>query len=165
MFNKLKSRSTTAAIIYIIAGAFLVIFPTLPIRIICIVLGLIVLIQGIMKIISAVNNNAPRTDLIAGILIAVVGGFLVCSPGFIISIFPIIIGIYIIIEGISQISAAMSLKKTGASKWVISLIIAIVVTAVGILMVINPFGTIELALRVAGITLVIDGISTLLNKA
>lgn len=156
MFQKFKSNNTLTALIYIIAGIWLVAAPSAPVRIICLILGIILLIQGILRIVSSGRGYS----MVPGILLLIVGVLLVFSPNFIINLLPMMIGIYLLISGISEVMGALEIKR-GGGMWIGTLVVAALMLLTGLVLLFNPFGTLQMALRIAGIMLLVDGISTL----
>lgn len=163
--NNLKSKGKLIPLILIVAGLWLVLFPTFPLKIICMVLGLFILVQGIMKIVDAVKAPAGTgSSLFMGIVFSVVGGVLVLSPNFIISIFPTVVGIYILIEGINEIRMALQLRQALSSRWLPALLVGAAIAIVGVIIIFNPFGALSVTLRVAGIALIISGVGEFFSK-
>lgn len=156
MFERLKSKNSLTALIYIIAGIVLVVAPTAPVRIICLILGIILLIQGILRIASSGRGYS----LVPGILLLIVGVLLVFSPSFIISLLPVAVGVYLLISGISEIMGAMDVRRAGGT-WVGTAVVAGIMLLTGVVLLFNPFGSLQMALRIAGVALLIDGISTM----
>lgn len=155
MFQKLKSNNTLTALIYIIAGVWLMLAPSAPVRIICLILGIILLVQGIIRIASSGRGYS----IVPGILLLIVGVLLVFSP-IIISLLPMMIGVYLLISGISEIMGALEIRRAGGT-WTPIAVVAALMLLTGLVLLFNPFGTLQMALRIAGIVLLVDGISTM----
>jgi len=156
MFQKWKSNNTLTALIYIIAGIVLVVAPSAPVRVICLILGIILLVQGIIRI----TSSGRGYSIVPGILLLIVGVLLVFSPEFIISLLPMMIGIYLLISGISEIMGALDIRRGGGA-WIGTAVVAALMLLTGLVLLFNPFGTLQMALRIAGIVLLVDGISTM----
>lgn len=156
MFDKLKSNNKLTALIYIIAGIVLVVAPSVPLRTICLILGIVLLIQGIIRIASSGGSYS----LVPGILLLIVGVLLVFSPSFIISLLPVTVGVYLLISGISELMGALEIRKLGAP-WIGSAVVAALMLLAGLVLLFNPFGTVEMALRIAGIVMLVDGVLTM----
>ena len=90
------------------------------------------------------------------------GGYILLNPLGLLSIIPIVFGVLLIYHGISDLGQALELRKYEADRWWISIIIAVVTIALGILIMRNPFDTIDMLMRIIGICLIYDGLSDLL---
>ena len=76
---------------------------------------------------------------------------------------PFILGLLIVISGIVKLQEALDMMKYRADGSVTVLVIAILSLVLGILILINPFGTAELLFRIIGIALIYNGVSDLLT--
>ena len=72
---------------------------------------------------------------------------------------PLIIGILILIHGVHNVIQAVDLQKDGYDKWWVALLFGILTVGFGGLLICNPFGAVEMAVRMIGISLIYDGAS------
>jgi uncharacterized membrane protein HdeD (DUF308 family) len=73
-------------------------------------------------------------------------------------------GIIILITGLLNIVNAFSAKKAGASKWLVSLILAIITVICGVVILLNLNGTADLLVCIIGVVFVYNGVSMLIMK-
>ena len=67
-------------------------------------------------------------------------------------------GIVILIDGALKLQTAVDARKFGIEKWWLILIIALLVSIVGIILMVTPFAAQTVAAWVIGINLVLDGV-------
>ena len=67
-------------------------------------------------------------------------------------------GIVILIDGALKLQTAVDARKFGIEKWWLILIIALLVSIVGIILMVTPFAAQTMAAWVIGINLVLDGV-------
>ena len=68
------------------------------------------------------------------------------------------VGIVILIDGALKLQTAVDARKFGIEKWWLILIIALLVSIVGIILMVTPFAAQTVAAWVIGINLVLDGV-------
>jgi uncharacterized membrane protein HdeD (DUF308 family) len=72
------------------------------------------------------------------------------------------IGIFMLVDAALKIQTAIDAKKFGISKWWLILMMAIMVAFVGALLLLAPFETGSVLVRVLGLSICIDGIMNLI---
>ena len=68
------------------------------------------------------------------------------------------VGIVILIDGALKLQTAVDARKFGIEKWWLILIIALLVSIVGIILMVTPFAAQTVAAWEIGINLVLDGV-------
>ena len=152
--------------LYILLGLILIIWPTASAYTVCYVAGAIVLIIGIAKMFSYFSKRSITPigftfDLAYGIIMALLGLFMLIFPGIVVSALPIALGILIIFDSIIRLQIAFEFKKNGYDKWKLSLILALITIAFGIAMLFNPFAGAAALTVFVGIALLAAGIVNL----
>lgn len=99
--------------------------------------------------------RAFSSELMMGILLAMLGLIILFNRTLFISMIPIITGIWIIIRSIMKFQFAINLKSVVAEKWGWMLVSSIVMCILGILIIVNPFEAIVTLTRFIGIMIVI----------
>lgn len=164
--KSIKTNILGSALLCVILGIVLVIYPNTSLALVCRAVGVIVLITGAGFLISHVRGGIfswfYKLDLILGVLFVILGGYILLNPLGLLSIIPIVFGVLLIYHGISDLRQALELRKYEADRWWISIIIAVITIALGIMIMKNPFSTIDMLMRIIGICLIYDGLSDLL---
>ena len=167
-YNSDDKRGIWLSILMIVIGLVLVVWPghvmTTAIR----VLGFALLAGGGILIFSWYRGRERGSDpltLSEGIMLALVGLFVLLAPGMIISIIPFAVGGIVIINGIINLSQALDQRRYDFSGWVFALALAILTILLGGLIILNPFSTMEMLVVAIGVIVIYNGVSNLLIEA
>ena len=161
MLRYVKSGMMLLSIAYIVIGMMLLIMPQTSLLWICYAFGAVVLITGIVCLIQyarirGTGFTAPFM-LLGGVITAGLGIFTLAKPQVVASFLPIVFGIFIVVDGLSRIGSAIDLAKRKGQKWWVLLLLSIVSVALGILLVLHPFGAAVSVVMVCGILLIVEG--------
>ena len=163
-FQMMDSNSIWLSILMIVIGLVLVLWPGHVMTTAMTVLGIALLAGGAISIASwyrGRTRGASYLTLAEGILMAIAGIVVLASPKFLISIFPVFVGIVILINGVINLAQALDQKKSGYARWPVSLALAILTVVLGLLIVFNPFSTMEVLVMAIGIVIIYNGASNL----
>lgn len=159
----LKANYTVSAGLCMALGLVLLIWPGTTTRLVCMLLGSVLLAYGgFQTVVCLINKEKTffsQGMLIFGIVVAVVGLWILLRPEMIIMAVPLIIGVLIIIHGVHNVIQAVELQKEAYDKWWVALLFGILTVIFGGLLVYNPFEAAEAAIRIIGISLIYDGAS------
>lgn len=162
-FKRIKANYMVSAALLTLFGLVLLIWPKTSTTVLCIALGCVLVVCGVIRLAvfwaSRDGSLYSSMNLLSGIVLLVVGIWIVVKPEGVLFVVPIVIGIVVIFHGVHDSLQAVSLYKAGYEKWWVALILGIITTGLGILLVVNPFEAIETIVRVVGICLMYDGIS------
>ena len=81
------------------------------------------------------------------------------QPDIVVSIFPVIVGGIIVVHGILDLKNGIALAMRKYRFWWVALIISVATIGLGVLLLFNPISVIELAFRIIGVILIVDGVS------
>lgn len=159
----LKANYTVSAMLCAALGLVLLIWPGTATRIVCMLLGGVLLAYGGFQAVICLTNRErtffSQGMLIFGIVVAVVGLWILLRPEMIIMAVPLIIGVLILIHGVHNVIQALELQKESYDKWWVALLFGILTVVFGGMLVYNPFGAAETAVRIIGVSLIYDGVS------
>ena len=161
MLRYVKSGMMLLSIAYIVIGMMLLIMPQTSLLWICYAFGAVVLLTGIVCLIQyarirGTGFTAPFM-LVGGVITAGLGIFTLAKPQVVASFLPVVFGIFIVVDGLSRIGSAIALAKRKGQKWWVLLLLSIVSVALGILLVLHPFGAAVSVVMVCGILLIVEG--------
>ena len=161
MLRYVKSGMMLLSIAYIVIGMMLLIMPQISLLWICYAFGAVVLLTGIVCLIQyarirGTGFTAPFM-LVGGVITAGLGIFTLAKPQVVASFLPVVFGIFIVVDGLSRIGSAIDLAKRKGQKWWVLLLLSIVSVALGILLVLHPFGAAVSVVMVCGILLIVEG--------
>lgn len=161
--KNLKANYTASALICMVVGVVLMIWPATSTQVVCMVLGGVLLIYGIIQIIlyliARERTLYLQGMLILGIIFSVVGAWILLRPDVIIRAVPVIVGLIIMMHGIHNVAQAFDLKKMSYDRWWLALIFGMLTVLLGGVLVRNPFTVVNTVVRVIGAFLIYDGIS------
>ena len=139
----------------ILVGAVLLIWPQMGVSVMCKVYGVFLLIYGVFQL-------AFQYDFGLGIVSLILGFVLLLRTEHIVEFLAVCIGIFMLVDAALKIQTAIDAKKFGISKWWLILMMAIMVAFVGALLLLAPFETGSVLVRVLGLSICIDGIMNLI---
>lgn len=154
-----------SSIAFILVGLALLLWPALSLRLVCGLFGLVILIKGISSIISYVRAEVRTLfscfGWIFGAAATALGVFLLIKPETVVSVLPILVGLFVIFDGIMRIQSALELRNAGYRNWWSFLLLALLSAGLGILMLWNPFETVEVLVMAIGVILLVEGVLNL----
>ncbi len=159
-----KYSSSVFSIILILTGALLLFFPSMTTTAVCIILGAVLIAQGItvfLSYLSSLKNNSPSVFLAFWAFCLVgMGAFVIIRSEVIISIIPFIIGIFVFISGMNNIFSAIKLKNSQYDRWTYSMAGAVLKTVLGMVILFNPFASALTMIMFLGAVLIYEGITS-----
>ncbi|MDO5133882.1 MAG: DUF308 domain-containing protein [Eubacteriales bacterium] len=149
----------------LILGILLLIWPGSALKMASYVCGIVVMGGGITAILAHFRERRRAyrggINLIAGIIVTAVGGWIFLNPENFASIIPTAIGYLIVLSGIVKLTETFSLTKAHYRKWWVSLLAGVVTIFMGMLLVNHAFGIVLTMVRIGGAFLLFNGISDL----
>ncbi|MBD5525465.1 MAG: hypothetical protein HDR04_13810 [Lachnospiraceae bacterium] len=163
LLKRLKTNIVISAILCVVLGIVLVVWPDLSMQIVCIAIGAVLLIGGGVRLAVYFTNKDgsmyAQMSLITGIVLAVVGIWILIKPDKVLAIIPIIVGIVIVLHGINDLQQAVSLYKDKYDKWWVALILGVLTIGFGVLLICRPFEALDTVVMLIGLFLIYDGLS------
>ena len=161
--KSLKVNYSLSAVICVILGIVLLVWPGQSTQVVCMVLGIVLggfgLIQIILYLATKEKTMVSHSMMMLGVVLAVIGGWIVLKPETIIKAVPMIVGILIVIHGFHNAVQAIDLKKMQYDNWWVALILSLLTVALGVVLICNPFTIVDTVVRIIGAFLVYDGLS------
>lgn len=161
----MKKNYVINAVIMVVLGLVLVIWPHILGVILCYVLGGALIVMGVIQLISFLRGERlgfyNKFSMFMGIVLVLLGIWICTQPRIVLSIIPVVVGIMVLLHGFMDIQYTLDIKRTGSTKWWIALIFAILTIIVGLLLVFNPFMAYEISMILLGVAMLYDGVSDL----
>lgn len=162
-YGRIKGGWIATSLLCIVFGLILAIWPGIAANTANFVLGGIVLVVGIIYLAfcfwTKQKNVLTGFGIVFSVILMAIGIFMLVKPEVVFAIFPMIVGGIILIHGVLDLRNSIGLAVSKYNYWWVALIIAIVTIGLGVLLLFNPFTAVELAFRIIGIILIVDGIS------
>lgn len=163
MLEKIKKYSIAGIVASLILGIIFIVNPTGSTRTIAYILGVVIIASGIYDFVMYFNGIGytlfNRYNLLTAIFKVLVGLVIVTHIDFTVNMFGFFFALYIISSSVNTFEESIVLKRVGASGWLVSLILSVIVIIMGVSMVFVPFEAADTAATFAGIILITDAIS------
>ena len=163
--KKLRSATILLSIAMIIFGAFLTAFPLVTLRLLVIIMGLLSIATGIANIVGYFSKydveHFYHMGLASGIVLCVLGLFLLVRNSLVLDIAVIILGLLIFLKNVTHLPGAFELKAAGEKKWWIPLIFNLLLCLLGIFMFVTPISFERVVVILVGVSFIIEGASDL----
>lgn len=99
--------------------------------------------------------------MLPGVVLFALGAWLMTSPASVVQLVQYIFGAVLIFHGVVDLQGALALMGQGYSRWWVDLLLAVLTLALGVLVVVNPFGTFAALMGLVGASLIFDGVTDL----
>ncbi|MDL2293303.1 DUF308 domain-containing protein [Ruminococcaceae bacterium OttesenSCG-928-D13] len=166
MSKKYVSNFVLFSVGYILLGILLIAAPEHSQRIICTLLGIVLMVAGIARIawyfIKDDLSRAFHNDIPFGVLQLIGGIYLMAKADAVWSWLPVIMGFAVVFDSIVKLQHAFDLKRTGLGPWWAILALALATAVLGVLLILGIFGP-EVLLYYFGTVLIFDGAANLVT--
>ncbi|MBP3474791.1 MAG: DUF308 domain-containing protein [Lachnospiraceae bacterium] len=165
ILRKVKANVVVSSLLCVALGMVLVIWPGMSMQIVCAAIGVVIILTGVLKIVEYFllkdGSLYAQTNLIFGIVLTVVGVWIVLKPDKVLAVIPIIVGIIIALHGIHKLQQAVTLGKSHYDKWWVALILGLLTVGFGVLLICKPFAALDTVVMLIGSFLIYDGLSNI----
>lgn len=162
-FRHFRFATFGVAILCSLLGLALLIWPEQSMNVLGYGFGAVLAISGLLQIGGYVAGSRQgflkKLQLLAGILIVVVGGAILLAPKSVLKLTVIVIGIVMLYHGVMDIKFGFDIKECNGNKWGITLLMGLVTCALGVLVLVNPFESARVLMIIIGAGLIFDGVS------
>ena len=162
MKEKIKNSRlniTFSAIISIVIGVLLLVFPDKSLVTISRVISSVIIISGISIIISQLAGSKKNyMGVTVGCMLSLIGIWMFTEPGGIASIIPIAIGVILVVHGVQDLGMAFESLGAKLPRTWLTFVLAILNILFGIICIVRAFNVMSFALRVIGVMLIFDGL-------
>ncbi len=163
----LKKSYFASSLAFILLGLALLLWPEVSLRVVCYLFGALILLKGLLSIWAYVRAEErfffSYFTLLFGVAASALGVFLLIKPDTVVSVLPILIGLFIVFDGVVRLQSAFDLKRAGFTAWWSFLLLALLSAVLGVLMIWNPFATVQVLVMAIGIILLIEGALNLIS--
>ncbi len=148
----------------ILAGLVLAIKPDLATAAVSAVLGWVLILCGVVTLVVGFVVRLGLGTIISGGLLLAAGSWLHRSPMMIATVLGLVVGGLLLSQGFEAVGDALRLRRRGGF-WISTAVIAVLMALLGLRMIFSPLGLSRLAMRLAGITMVICGITNRISHS
>lgn len=161
--KKIKTNSMVSALLCVVLGLVLLIWPGTAISVLNTLLGIVLTVVGAIDIVMFLagrdNTLYGVSRLVMGVILAVFGIWVMVKPSLLVVIIPRVIGALICVHGVADVGSAVTLHRNDYPRWSAALIMGLLTVALGAVLIFKPMGSFETVLRFIGAFLVYDGAS------
>ncbi len=165
MTKPIRKALILSAVVYLVVGLLLVIWPDVARSIIIYAIGAAAVIYGGYRIIDFFsrkeNLSGVQIGVALGIACIMLGLFLLFRANIVVSLLATVIGVAVIVDSVLRLQIALNLRLIGDKGWIALIVTAFVTLVFGILLLFNPFTAVRVATIVGGASLLADGVFTL----
>ncbi len=166
IIEKLKAirlHITVSALVCVVLGFIFLIWPAQVTELIAFAVGVLLIVIGAVQVISKlINEDKKYTGILVGFIVLILGVWILISPARAASIIPIVIGVVLVASGVQELSLAITAKNVDANKWGWMIAGSVLTIVFGIICVCMAFSIIKVAMRLLGLFLIYDGISSMI---
>lgn len=165
IIKKKEIKGILGSLLLIVLSIFLMLKPIEIIGSLIKVIGMILLICGVFDFANYFVNKKEENlfdyGLVKGIIEITIGVLFIFKYDLLINLFPCILGLIIVFINIFKLQTAISLKEF-ESNYMTGVIISSLSIILGLVIVINPFETLEVVIIVSGAVLLISELSNII---
>ncbi len=161
----LKRETIFNGITLLLVGILFLAAPITTTMVIYGLIGFVIALAGALHLVSGLryngDNSAKIMIIIPGILLVIVGIFLLLNPGFLVAYNYIIFGLIMIVNGILNILSAFKGEAQVYGNKVVYIVLSALLLIAGVVVLVHPFAAAELLTMFIGIMLIISGLINL----
>ena len=143
-----------STILLLIVGIILVNNPVVTLNMVTYIVETILVVWGIITIVNYVRVESKHDvfslGFVQGVVCILLALFLIVNPTIIASILPVCIGIWMVFGSLSRIQVAIKLSSWGQKTGAWYILLAVLMFAIGVIIVCNPFKTATVIVQALG---------------
>ena len=144
-------------------GVAMLLWPESAMDVLGYAFGGVLVLSGILQVAAYLMGEKTgflyKLQLIAGVIVTVVGVWVLLSPGKVLTLTVIVMGIVLLYHGVMDIKYGFDIRRCQGRNWGLAVIFGLVTCGVGVLVLVNPFATAQVLLIITGIGFIFDGLS------
>lgn len=165
--KQLKWNMIPLSVIYLALGLVLLCWPDRVLGMICMLIGSLVAGTGVVQLVRFFIARerlffAPLT-LIGGLVSLGLGAFLLLRSDVILTALPLVFGLFVVFDSVVRIQNALELRRCGYNSWKGIFGMGLISVVLGLVVLFNPFATVQALVMGIGIILIIEGGLNLLS--
>lgn len=157
---RIKALYITISILSLLAGIALVIWPGASVITICYVVGSAAILVGAVRLAGYFSKDSYNLnfqfDFAMGLVFLILGTVLIFHPGDTVAVLHFSVGILVLVDSVFKLQTALDAKHFGLKKWWVMLLCALLCAGLGLVLVILPFRTAEILVKVTGAALAVN---------
>lgn len=157
-----QGSAWAAVAFYSVCGLLLLLWPTLALDIANYALAIGLCAVGVVLIVRYIRMSAldavMGVSLALGLVAILLGAVLLLDPKILVAVLPFLWGLTLLIGGFGKVQVAFDLKRIGAKRWWLSLLVAALSFVLGVLAVTKPAFIASVFTQFIGIALLAEAV-------
>lgn len=163
-FKKVWKETLIIALAFVLLGCFMLMKPEMTLTFFSDIVGALVLMLAILAFYRHYKMQRMFTfDLAYGIVCVLGALLLFFNKEFLANLIPIVLGAVMIANSIFKIQYIFELKKAGAQRWYVSLLLALVKVTLGVLLIVDPFQSMFAITQIIGVFVILFAICDMVD--
>lgn len=164
-FRHFRFSMFGAALLCVLLGIALFLWPNVSQSVFCYAFGGLLVISGLFQIAAylvGTQKGLMQKIMFAGGLIAIVAGvWVLLSPDKVLQLTVVVVGVVMIYHGVMDVKYSSDLKRCESRYRVVALICGLITCGIGVLLLVNPFASMDTLFIIVAIGFLFDGVSDL----
>ena len=164
-FHTMKVSFLLAAILYVILGLVLLLWPGVSAVVFCYAFGGVLLAYGVVTVATFFLRDSRlgslAFELLLGVIAAALGLLFLLRPAIVAAVLPAVLGLFIVVDGLVNLKRALELRRMAYGRWNVPLLLSVGSAVLGLVIVFQPFLAAEALTMLIGAVLVYAGLSDL----
>ena len=160
-----KNIYIVMSLLFCVLGIFLMARPESSVRMLCVLMGTMLILYGAIKISGYFTRDAFclafQFDLAFGILLMALGVIMIARKKFAVELSFAGFGILILADALFKIQMSVDAKRFGLALWWQILVIALTTGVIGVLVFIRPFEAAATMMVLVGFSILLEGLLNL----
>ena len=160
IIKKKEIKGIFVSLLLIVLGIFLTIKPNEILKTLIQVMGIILLLCGVIDFMGYFRMSDEEKlfnyGIIKGVLELCIGILFIFKFEALVDIFSIIIGLIIIFINLFKLQLSLNLKQVENTNWFVGVVISTISLILGIVIILDPFGTTKILVITSGIIICIS---------
>ena len=166
-FKLVKWNSAVNAVVFLILGILLLLYPTQSLNIGGYLIASILMLAGVSFILRMIKNKGIETNGEAMNLVLSIGSIalsitIFTDPTWIIRMINVFVGIILILSSLMNILELLKYKENKTTSWHLYMSVSAIILIIGIIVIVNPLFLANIIIRIEGISLIINTLHTIL---
>lgn len=163
LLNRFKADVVLSAVLCVITGVVVMIWPATVTLIVGRVIGVILVVMGLKHTFSYLQDKeTSRLGLASGVVIFVLGVVILIRPELVAQMVAVVVGVLLIMHGLEDMQLGVESKQCGDGSWWICILFSLATILLGVFVIVKYFQMAEVAAWFLGLALVFDGVSDLI---
>ena len=164
-FRHFRFSMFGAALLCVLLGVALLLWPDVSQTVFCYAFGGLLVLSGLFQVAAYLvgkQKGLLQKLMFAGGLIAMVAGvWVLLSPDKVLQLTVVVVGVVLLYHGAMDVKYSTDLKRCESKFWAVALICGLITCGIGVLLLVNPFESMDTLFLVVAVGFLFDGVSDL----